>query len=170
MLSNQTGSLGVISSIKISVWQDTRETLIAQHAKIITFSASAVARVDNLEFLSDVVPRTMTYREYKEKKARTAKAQEFQPLPNGQRTLDNLRLLPRRPAEVADSVKGDDESLTPEDSQETIDDLPPEAHTQSRRTTNGSRHREASNASAQQNDSSAQQDDSGEDVEMIWDD
>lgn len=107
----------------------------------------------------------MTYREYKEKKARTAKAEESQPLPNGQRTLDNLRLLPWRPAEVADSVKGDDESLSPEDSQETIDDLPPEAHTQSRRTTNGSRHREAS---AQQNDSSAQQDDSGEDVDMGW--
>lgn len=138
--------------------------------KLSPFSASAVARVDNLEFLSDVVPRTMTYREYKEKKARTAKAEGSQPLPNGQRTLDNLRLLPRRPAEVADSVKGDDESLTPEDSQETIDDLPPEAHTQSRRTTNGSRHREASNASAQQNDSSAQQDDSGEDVDMSWDD
>lgn len=111
----------------------------------------------------------MTFREYKEKKARMAKAEESQPLPNGQRTLDNLRLLPRRPAEVADSVKGDDESLTPEDSQETIDDLPPEA-TLSRRTTNGSRHREASNASAQQNESSAQPDDSGEDVDMSWDD
>lgn len=138
--------------------------------RLSPFSASAVARVDNLEFLSDVVPRTMTYREYKEKKSRTAKAEECQPLPNGQRTLDNLRLLPRRPAEVPDSVKGDDESLNPEDSQETIDDLPPEAHTQSRRTTNGSSHREASNASAQQNDSSAQQDDSGEDVDMSWDD
>lgn len=113
----------------------------------------------------------MTYREYKEKKARKAKAEDSQPLPNGQRTLDNLRVLPRRPAEVADSVKGDDESLTPEeDSQETIDDLPPEAHTRSRRTTNGSRYREASNASAQQNESSAQQDDSGEDVDMTWDD
>lgn len=111
----------------------------------------------------------MTFREYKEKKARTAKTEESQPLPNGQRTLDNLRSLPRRPAEVADSVKGDDESLTQEDSQETIDDLPPEA-TQSRRTTNGSRHREASNASVQQNESSAQPDDSGEDVDMSWDD
>lgn len=111
----------------------------------------------------------MTYREYKQKKARTAKSEESQPLPNGQRTLDNLRVLPRRPAEVADSVKGDDESLTPEeDSQETIDDLPPEAYTRSRRTTNGSRYREESNASAQQNDSSAQQDDSGEDIQMTW--
>ena len=113
----------------------------------------------------------MTYREYKMKKARTAKAGESQPLPNGQRTLDNLRVLPRRPAEVADSVKGDEESLSPEeDSQETIDDLPPEAHTLSRRTTNGSRYREESHASAPQNDSSAQQNDSGEDVDMTWDD
>lgn len=134
-------------------------------------SASAVARVDNLEFLSDVVPRTMTYREYKEKKVRRAKAEESQPLPNGQRTLDNHRVLPRRPAEVADSVKGDDGSLTPEeDSQETIDDLPQDAHARSGRTTNGSSHHEESNASAQQNDSSAQQDDSGEDVDMTWDD
>lgn len=113
----------------------------------------------------------MTYREYKMKKARTAKAGESEPLPNGQRTLDNLRVLPRRPAEVADSVKGDDESLSPEeDSQETIDDLPPEAHTRSRRTTNGSRYREESHASAPQNGSSAQQNDSGEDVDMTWDD
>ncbi|KAF2103316.1 histone-fold-containing protein, partial [Rhizodiscina lignyota] len=31
--------------------------------------ANAVARIDNLEFLSDVVPRTQSYRDFKEKQA-----------------------------------------------------------------------------------------------------
>ncbi|OCK94589.1 histone-fold-containing protein, partial [Cenococcum geophilum 1.58] len=31
--------------------------------------ANAVARIDNLEFLSDVVPKTMPYKKYKEQKA-----------------------------------------------------------------------------------------------------
>ena len=31
-----------------------------------------MARIDNLEFLSDVIPRTQTYRQYKEKKAKEA--------------------------------------------------------------------------------------------------
>ncbi|KAF2459094.1 histone-fold-containing protein, partial [Lineolata rhizophorae] len=31
--------------------------------------ANAVARIDNLEFLSDVVPRTTTYKEFKKEKA-----------------------------------------------------------------------------------------------------
>ncbi|KAF2279062.1 uncharacterized protein EI97DRAFT_431281 [Westerdykella ornata] len=35
--------------------------------------ASAVAKTDNLEFLVDVVPRTMTYREYKQKVAASGK-------------------------------------------------------------------------------------------------
>jgi hypothetical protein len=32
--------------------------------------ATAVARIDNLEFLSDVVPKTQTYKQYKAEKAR----------------------------------------------------------------------------------------------------
>ncbi|MCJ1357040.1 MAG: hypothetical protein MMC33_007036 [Icmadophila ericetorum] len=51
--------------------------------------ANAVARIDNLEFLSDVVPRTMTYREFKEKKA--ARAKKVKPLQSGQTTLDGKR-------------------------------------------------------------------------------
>jgi hypothetical protein len=35
--------------------------------------ASAVARVDNLEFLSDVVPKTVSYKEHKAKKQREEK-------------------------------------------------------------------------------------------------
>lgn len=54
--------------------------------------ANAVARIDNLEFLSDVIPRTTTFKEYKEKKARLVG-----PLPNGQTTLGKPRSLPQRP-------------------------------------------------------------------------
>lgn len=54
-----------------------------------------MARIDNLEFLSDVIPRTTTFKEYKEKKARAAGIDG--PLPNGQTTLDGRRSLPQRP-------------------------------------------------------------------------
>lgn len=57
--------------------------------------ANAVARIDNLEFLSDVIPRTTTFKEYKERKARLV-----EPLPNGQTTLGQARNLPRRPAGI----------------------------------------------------------------------
>jgi len=36
--------------------------------------ATAVSRIDNLEFLSDTVPRTKTYRQYREEKAQEAAA------------------------------------------------------------------------------------------------
>ncbi|EXJ63482.1 uncharacterized protein A1O5_11531 [Cladophialophora psammophila CBS 110553] len=36
--------------------------------------ATAVSRIDNLEFLSDTVPKTKTYRQFKEEKAREAAA------------------------------------------------------------------------------------------------
>lgn len=55
-------------------------------------SANAVGRVDNLEFLADVVPKTSTYREYKASKA-ARKVQENKPLQNGQTTLDISRRL-----------------------------------------------------------------------------
>lgn len=35
-------------------------------------SAAAVARIDNLEFLSDTVPKTKTYRQFREEKAEEA--------------------------------------------------------------------------------------------------
>ncbi|KAL2438386.1 hypothetical protein ABEF95_008266 [Exophiala dermatitidis] len=37
--------------------------------------ATAISRIDNLEFLSDTVPKTKTYRQYREEKAREAAAQ-----------------------------------------------------------------------------------------------
>ncbi|KAI9886133.1 MAG: hypothetical protein M1823_002093 [Watsoniomyces obsoletus] len=49
--------------------------------------AAAVARIDNLEFLSDVIPRTTTFRDYKKKKAMKDAAPPAQ-VP-GQTTLDD---------------------------------------------------------------------------------
>jgi hypothetical protein len=37
-----------------------------------TFLATAISRVDNLEFLSDAVPKTKTYRQFREEKAQEA--------------------------------------------------------------------------------------------------
>ncbi|KAI4136446.1 MAG: hypothetical protein LQ341_005613 [Variospora aurantia] len=64
--------------------------------------AGAVSRIDNLEFLADVIPKTTTYREYKEKKVKTVKPSAR--LSSGQTTLDNLRPLPSRPADVLNSA------------------------------------------------------------------
>lgn len=62
--------------------------------------ANAVARIDNLEFLSDVVPKTVTFGDYKRRKAeKLARKQELQ---NGQTTLDGPRLIPNRSNEVID--------------------------------------------------------------------
>ncbi|KAL8765620.1 MAG: hypothetical protein Q9209_007352 [Squamulea sp. 1 TL-2023] len=60
--------------------------------------ASAVARIDNLEFLTDVIPKTTTFREYKEKKSKSTKPNAS--LSAGQTTLDGSRSLPTRPADV----------------------------------------------------------------------
>ncbi|KAI4784810.1 histone-fold-containing protein [Aureobasidium sp. EXF-3400] len=43
--------------------------------------ASAVARVDNLEFLADVVPKTVSYKEHKAKKQREEKEADQTTLP-----------------------------------------------------------------------------------------
>jgi hypothetical protein len=53
-------------SVSLSSLSTTRHTTD-------TLSASAVARVDNLEFLSDVVPKTVSYKEHKAKKQREEK-------------------------------------------------------------------------------------------------
>lgn len=41
---------------------------------IIKKTANAIARVENLEFLSDVVPRTMTMKQFKQKMAKEAQS------------------------------------------------------------------------------------------------
>ncbi|KAL8827567.1 MAG: hypothetical protein Q9191_003105 [Dirinaria sp. TL-2023a] len=67
--------------------------------------ANAVARIENLEFLADVVPKTVTYREYKQQKAgRTARKQEM--LQSGQTTLDNSNAQQRRPNGITDAGNG----------------------------------------------------------------
>ncbi|PGH26868.1 hypothetical protein AJ80_01450 [Polytolypa hystricis UAMH7299] len=47
--------------------------------------AAAVSRIDNLEFLSDVIPKTTTYKQFKEKRAKENGAAASS---MGQRTLD----------------------------------------------------------------------------------
>ena len=59
-----------------------------------------MARFDNLEFLSDVVPKTVTYGEYKRRVAEKEKRK--QELQNGQTTLNASRSLPKRQTEVID--------------------------------------------------------------------
>ncbi|KAI9821870.1 MAG: hypothetical protein M1827_002452 [Pycnora praestabilis] len=51
--------------------------------------ANAVARIDNLEFLSDVIPRTIPYKQYREKKSREAANDAA--VEAGQTTLDARR-------------------------------------------------------------------------------
>ncbi|EHA27850.1 transcriptional regulator family: Histone-like TF [Aspergillus niger] len=72
--------------------------------------ATAVSRIDNLEFLSDVIPKTTTYKQFKEKRAK-----EKEPGPEkGQRTLNgNL------PAAVEDK-----EELEEQQSLQPVDDKP----------------------------------------------
>ncbi|KAL8950624.1 MAG: hypothetical protein Q9222_003355 [Ikaeria aurantiellina] len=83
--------------------------------------ASAVARIDNLEFLADVIPKTTTFREIKEKKARTVRANPS--LAVGQTTLDTSHTLPSRPADVLNSGEPEDPPDETEayDNEETYD-------------------------------------------------
>jgi DNA-directed RNA polymerase I subunit RPA43 len=50
--------------------------------------ATAVSRIDNLEFLADVIPKTTTYKQFKEKKARD-EAEAAAAAHPGQTTLQN---------------------------------------------------------------------------------
>ena len=68
------------------------------------FLASTVARTDNLEFLSDLVPQTTTWKAHKAKKQReattTGQVSITESLPAGQMTLDGRR-PPSNPAEIS---------------------------------------------------------------------
>lgn len=55
-------------------------------------AANAVARIDNLEFLADVIPRTTTYRQFKEKRAK--EAVNGSAVEAGQTTLDGKKPQP----------------------------------------------------------------------------
>ena len=66
---------------------------------LICGSANAVARIDNLEFLADVIPRTTTYRQFKEKKAK--EAANGTTVEAGQTTLDG-----KKPQAMENGVNG----------------------------------------------------------------
>lgn len=107
MSSNQSGNPAVTSSIKtlvslifsqivifktilhISITPTCSLSHVYPNREFLTHhAASAVARHDRLEFLSDIVPQTQTYKAVKEsKKARQANGIEVD-LPAGQTTLD----------------------------------------------------------------------------------
>lgn len=55
-------------------------------------TATAVSRIDNLEFLADVIPRTTTYKQFKEKKAKEGPVQSGG-VEKGQRTLNGTKPL-----------------------------------------------------------------------------
>lgn len=62
-------------------------------------TAAAVAKFDNLQFLSDTVPKTITYKQYKEKKATdsakatTDPAKEDGTAPNGDEAVNRQRSI-----------------------------------------------------------------------------
>ena len=104
---------------------------IPQHTNLV-IKANAVARIDSLQFLEDVIPRTSTFREFKAKKASKA-TRGNQPLQNGQTTLDAPRSLPQRPigineqnVGVGDDGKASDGTISEADQEET---RPPKPHT-----------------------------------------
>jgi hypothetical protein len=81
-----------------------------RYVGLIFLVANAVARFDNLEFLSDVVPRTTTYKDFKQKQAKQANGQ---PLANGQTTLDGKKPLLDEPAteDVDEGATEEDEEM-----------------------------------------------------------
>lgn len=69
--------------------------LLTSTLPLLTFPpASAVARVDNLEFLADVVPKTVTYKEHKAKKQREEKEAGQTTLPIVANTATATATLP----------------------------------------------------------------------------
>jgi DNA polymerase epsilon subunit 4 len=68
--------------------------------------ATAVSRIDNLEFLSDVVPRTQTYRQYKAEKAQE-EADKAAAGVNGDRPGSSSRNIADMMQQPANTVNGD---------------------------------------------------------------
>lgn len=82
--------------------------------------AAAVARVDNLEFLNDIIPRTVQYKDIKEKKPRQPTTIK---LTTGQTTLDKRQSNADAEAEPEAEAEADPESMDV-DEREAVD--PPE--------------------------------------------
>lgn len=78
-----TRSEGGTSSTKTLV----RTTSEAARVKLTNVEAGAVSKYDNLDFLSDVCPQTITFKDYKQRKTATGSGAEDPALTNGQRTL-----------------------------------------------------------------------------------
>jgi len=78
MSSSQNENLAETSLIKTLVGSDKR----VEESRSDRVLATAVSRIDNLEFLSDTVPKTKTYRQFKEEKAQeeAAKAASAAPV------------------------------------------------------------------------------------------
>lgn len=76
--------------------------------------ATAIATRDNLEFLTDVVPKTITYKQYREKKAKQEKAKAETAanatsgtiVPNGQRTLEQMTKHGNEDVEMQEATNG----------------------------------------------------------------
>ncbi|KAL4909485.1 hypothetical protein BDW74DRAFT_82446 [Aspergillus multicolor] len=71
--------------------------------------ATAVSRIDNLEFLADVIPKTTTYKQFKEKRAK--ESDKDLEIEKGQRTLNGA--LPPVPEMDKESPNENKESLLP---------------------------------------------------------
>lgn len=80
--------------------------------------AAAVSHTDNLEFLSDVIPKTTTYKQFKEKKAKDAAGQSA--MEKGQRTLNGASAAPA----AANGMDTDNTSPQGEESNTTSPSVP----------------------------------------------
>lgn len=84
--------------------------------KLIKHKATVVARVDNLQFLSDVIPRTIPYNQYKEKASKGAKKGDA--ITPGQTTLDESHVSdegsdPKTDVEDAEVPGPEDPNISP---------------------------------------------------------
>ena len=88
-------------------------------------TANAVARFDNLEFLSDVVPRTVTYKEYKQKQSKQASGSS---VANGQTTLDGkkMQLNEENEGEIDDGATEPDVEMEDAPEQDTKPESEPQ--------------------------------------------
>lgn len=74
-------------------------------------TATAVSRIDNLEFLADVIPKTTTYKQFKEKKEKEAnKDAAFE---KGQRTLNGTMPSMIKENGEGSQQKADKPSISP---------------------------------------------------------
>lgn len=85
--------------------------------------ATAVSRIDNLEFLSDVIPKTTSYKKFKEAKAKETKNNRGA-VQKGQKTLNNGKKQPEprssKGIEHMLNANGDDPPSRPKGGSQTL--------------------------------------------------